>query len=161
LTGDADARRRLLELTHDRLTRHARSLLHGRYARLEPFAQTADVVQQLYLKILRNQDRFWVNARGQPVRSLAEFFGYASAWMRAVLCDLLRKGLCLSLLVPRRCAEAVGGPLPWPAVLTPAPSSRSAAARAASRKVRSRSVASNSGSGLPPALALPASWLAA
>jgi RNA polymerase sigma factor (sigma-70 family) len=89
--GDPEARRRLLELTRDRLTRHARSLLHGRYARLEPFAQTDDVVQQVYLKILRNQERFWVNARGEPVRSLAEFFGHASAWMRDVLCDLLRK----------------------------------------------------------------------
>ena len=57
LTGDAEARRRLLELTRDRLMRHARRFLHGRYARPEPFAQTDDVVQQLYLKILRNQDR--------------------------------------------------------------------------------------------------------
>jgi RNA polymerase sigma factor (sigma-70 family) len=91
LTGDAEARRLLLELTRDRLTRHARRLLHGRYARLEPFAQTDDVVQQLYVKILQNQDRFWVNARGEPVTDLAEFFGHASAWMRDVLCDLLRK----------------------------------------------------------------------
>jgi RNA polymerase sigma factor (sigma-70 family) len=89
--GDAEARQRLLEFTRDRLTRHARSLLHGRYARLEPFAQTDDVVQQLYVKILRDQDRFWVNAQGEPVRSLAEFFGHASTWTRDVLCDLLRK----------------------------------------------------------------------
>jgi RNA polymerase sigma factor (sigma-70 family) len=91
VTGDGEARRRLLELTRDRLVRHARRFLHGRYARLEPLAQTDDVVQQLYVKILQNQDRFWVNARGEPVRSLAEFFGHASAWMRDVLCDQLRK----------------------------------------------------------------------
>src|SRR5262249_44229081 len=91
LTGDAEARQRLLELTRDRLLHHARLLLHGRYARLEPLAQTDDVVQQLYLKILRNQDRFWVNARGDPVRTLAEFFGHTSAWMRDVLCDQLRQ----------------------------------------------------------------------
>ena len=91
LTGDAEARQRLLELTRDRLMYHARSFLHGRYARLEPFAQTDDVVQQLYIKILRNQDRFWVNADGEPIRTLAEFFGHTSAWMRDVLCDLLRK----------------------------------------------------------------------
>jgi RNA polymerase sigma factor (sigma-70 family) len=91
LTGDAEARQRLLELARDRLMRHARRLLHGRYARLEPFAQTDDVVQQLYIKILQNQDRFWVNADGKPVQSLAEFFGHTSAWMRDVLCDLLRK----------------------------------------------------------------------
>jgi RNA polymerase sigma factor (sigma-70 family) len=91
VTGDTSARQRLLELTRDRLTRHARSLLHGRYARLEPLAQTDDVVQQLYVKVLQNQDRFWLNAQGEPVRSLAEFFGHASAWMRDVLCDLLRK----------------------------------------------------------------------
>ena len=91
VTGDGEARRRLLELTRDRLVRHARRFLHGRYARLEPFAQTDDVVQQLYLKILHNQDRFWVNADGEPVRTLAEFFGHTSAWMRDVLCDLLRK----------------------------------------------------------------------
>ena len=91
VTGDAEARRRLLELTRDRLLRHARRFLHGRYARLEPFAQTDDVVQQLYLKILQNQDRFWRNARGEPVRTLAEFFGHASAWLRDVLCDLMRK----------------------------------------------------------------------
>jgi RNA polymerase sigma-70 factor (ECF subfamily) len=91
LTGDAEARQRLLELTRDRLMRHAHRLLHGRYARLEPFAQTDDVVQQLYLKILQNQDRFWVNADGRPLRNLAEFFGHTSAWLRDVLCDLLRK----------------------------------------------------------------------
>jgi RNA polymerase sigma factor (sigma-70 family) len=91
LTGDGQARQRLLELTRDRLMAHARRLLHGRYARLEPFAQTDDVVQQLFLKILRNQDRFWVNAHGEPLQSLAEFFGHTSAWMRDVLCDLLRK----------------------------------------------------------------------
>ena len=91
LRGDAEARRRLLELTRDRLLSHARPLLHGRYARLEPFAQTDDVVQQLYLKILQNQDRFWVNSRGEPVQTLAEFFGHTSAWMRDVLCDRLRK----------------------------------------------------------------------
>ena len=82
LTGDAQARQRLLELTRDRLMAHARRLLHGRYARLEPLAQTDDVVQQLFLKILRNQDRFWVNAHGEPLHSLAEFFGHTSAWMR-------------------------------------------------------------------------------
>lgn len=91
VTGDADARRRLLEVARDRLAGHARRLLHGRYARLEPLAQTDDVVQQLYLKILHNPDRFWVHADGRPVRSPAEFFGHASAWMRDVLCDLLRK----------------------------------------------------------------------
>ena len=91
VTGDAEARQRLLELTRDRLMRHARLFLHGRYARLEPFAQTDDVVQQLYIKILQNQDRFWVNADGEPVRSLAEFFGRSSAWMRDVLCDQMRK----------------------------------------------------------------------
>jgi RNA polymerase sigma-70 factor (ECF subfamily) len=92
VTGDAGARQRLLELTRDRLMDHARRFLHGRYARLEPLAQTDDVVQQLYLKILQNQDRFWVNAHGEPVRTLAEFFGHTSAWMRDVLCDQLRKG---------------------------------------------------------------------
>jgi RNA polymerase sigma factor (sigma-70 family) len=91
VTGDGEARKRLLELTRDRLMHHARGFLHGRYARLEPFAQTDDVVQQLYLKILQHQDRFWVNARGEPVRTLAEFFGHSSAWMRDVLCDELRK----------------------------------------------------------------------
>jgi DNA-directed RNA polymerase specialized sigma24 family protein len=82
--GDAEARRSLLELTRDRLSGHARRLLHGRYARLEPFAQTDDVVQQVYLKILKNQERFWRNANGEPVRTLAEFFGHTSAWIRDV-----------------------------------------------------------------------------
>jgi RNA polymerase sigma factor (sigma-70 family) len=91
MTGDAEARQRLLELTRNRLMGHARRFLHGSYARLEPFAQTDDVVQQLYVKILQNQDRFWVNADGEPVRSLAEFFGHTSAWIRDVLCDRLRK----------------------------------------------------------------------
>lgn len=90
-SGDVEARQRLLELTRERLMSHARRQLHGRYARLEPFEETDDVVQQLYVKILQNQDRFWVNARGEPVRSLAEFFGHTSAWMRDVLCDLLRR----------------------------------------------------------------------
>jgi RNA polymerase sigma factor (sigma-70 family) len=91
VAGDAEARQRLLELSRDRLMCHARRLLHGRYARLEPFAQTDDVVQQVYLKILQNQDRFWVNADGEPVQTLAEFFGDTSAWVRDVPCDQLRK----------------------------------------------------------------------
>src|SRR5262249_53967936 len=91
ITGDVAARQRLLELTRDRLLHHARHFLHGRYARLEPFEQTDDVVQQLYIKIFQNQDRFWVNADGEPVRTLAEFFGHTSAWLRDVLCDRLRK----------------------------------------------------------------------
>ena len=91
MTGDAEARQRLLELTRDRLMCHARRFLHGHYARLEPSAQTDDIVQQLYLKILQNEDRFWFKADGEPVRTLAEFFGHASAWMRDVLCDRLRK----------------------------------------------------------------------
>jgi RNA polymerase sigma factor (sigma-70 family) len=91
ITGDDAARQRLLELTRDRLMSHARRFLHGRYARLEPLAQTDDVVQQLFLKILQHQDRFWVNADGEPVQTLAEFFGHTSAWMRDVLCDQLRK----------------------------------------------------------------------
>jgi RNA polymerase sigma-70 factor (ECF subfamily) len=91
--GDPDARQRLLELTRDRLAGHARHLLHGPFARLEPFAQTDDVVQQLLVKILQQQDRFWVHADGRPVRTLSEFFGHTSAWMRDVLCDLLRKEL--------------------------------------------------------------------
>jgi RNA polymerase sigma-70 factor (ECF subfamily) len=91
LNGDAEARQRLLEFTRDRLMRHARSFLHGGYASLEPFEQTDDVIQELYLKILQNQDRFWVNADGEPVRTLAEFFGHTSAWLRDVLCNQLRK----------------------------------------------------------------------
>src|SRR5262245_26429848 len=91
MSGDAAARRRLLEEARDRLMRHARRHLHGTHARLEPFEQTDDVVQQLYIKIHENQDRFWVNAHGRPVGTLAEFFGHSSAWMRDVLCDLLRK----------------------------------------------------------------------
>jgi RNA polymerase sigma-70 factor (ECF subfamily) len=91
LTGDVEARQRLLELTRDRLLHHARRFLQGRYARLQPFEQTDDVVQQLYVKILQQQDRFWVKADGEPVRTLAEFFGHSSAWMRDVLCDQLRK----------------------------------------------------------------------
>jgi len=43
----AETPRRLLELTRDRLLSHARRLLHGRYVRLKPLAQTDDVVQQL------------------------------------------------------------------------------------------------------------------
>jgi RNA polymerase sigma-70 factor (ECF subfamily) len=91
VAGDAEARGWLLAVTRDRLMRHARRHLHGRFARLAPFEQTDDVVQQLYLKLLQNQDRFWVNARGEPVRSLAEYFGHTAAWTRDVLCDLLRK----------------------------------------------------------------------
>jgi RNA polymerase sigma factor (sigma-70 family) len=91
VSGDVAARQQLLELTRDRLMRHARRQLHGTHARLEPFEQTDDVVQQLYVKILQNQERFWVNSQGQPVRTLAEFFGHSSAWMRDVLSDLLRK----------------------------------------------------------------------
>jgi RNA polymerase sigma factor (sigma-70 family) len=71
--------------------RHARRLLHGGHARLEPLAQTDDIVQQLYVKNLQNQDRFWVDADGQPLRSLAAFFGHSLAWVRDVLRDLLRK----------------------------------------------------------------------
>jgi RNA polymerase sigma-70 factor (ECF subfamily) len=94
--------------------RHARRFLHGCYARLEPFEQTDDVVQQLYLKILQHQDRFWVNADGTPVRTLAEFFGHTSAWMRDVLCDLRRKVLGREdnrpALLPLDCGPSDTGP---------------------------------------------------
>jgi RNA polymerase sigma factor (sigma-70 family) len=122
ISGDAEARQRLLELTRDRLVRHARRHLHANYARLEPFEQTDDVVQQLYVKILQNQDRFWVDARGEPVRSLAEFFGHASAWMRDVLCDLMRKScgrdLQRPLAVPLEGETTGGGPRPEPSSQT-------------------------------------------
>jgi hypothetical protein len=39
ITGDGEARQRLLEITRNRLMGHARCFLHGSYARLEPFAQ--------------------------------------------------------------------------------------------------------------------------
>jgi RNA polymerase sigma-70 factor (ECF subfamily) len=120
--GDADARRRLLELARDRLAGHARRLLHGRYARLEPLAQTDDVVQQLYLKILKQQDRFWVNADGRPVQTPAEFFGHAAAWMRDVLCDLLRQGYGRDdnrpAALPLGGGPADTGPVPDPASST-------------------------------------------
>src|SRR4051812_27835631 len=100
----------------------ARRQLHGRYARLEPFEQTDDVVQQLYLKILQNQDRFWVDARGEPVRSLAEFFGHTSAWMRDVLCDLMRKAcgrdLHRPVAVPLDGGTTDSGPRPEPSSQT-------------------------------------------
>jgi len=122
VTGDAAARQRLLELTRDRLMHHARRLLHGRYVRLEPFAQTDDVVQQLYLKVLQHQDRFWVNAHGEPVRTLAEFFGHASAWMRDVLCDLLRQSRGRDdnrpLVLPLDGGSSGGGPRHEPASST-------------------------------------------
>ena len=110
--GDVAARQRLLELTRDRLMRHARLFLHGRYARLEPFAQTDDVVQQLYLKILQNQDRFWVNARGEdsavPVsrRDVGEFDPFA------VLVPVLAAGG-----VHQNSAHGLGGGEEVPAVL--------------------------------------------
>jgi DNA-directed RNA polymerase specialized sigma24 family protein len=113
MTGDVAARQRLLELTRDRLMRHARRHLHGSHARLEPFEQTDDVVQQLYVKILQNQDRFWVNAHGQPVRSLAEFFGHSSAWMRDVLCDLRKsygRGDNRPAVLPLDGGSSEGGP---------------------------------------------------
>src|SRR5262249_43944129 len=91
MTGDTEARQRLLELTRNRLMGHARRFLHGSYARLEPFAQTDDVVQQLYMMILRNHGRCGAKATGEPVRTRAEFFAHTSAWMRAVLCDRRRK----------------------------------------------------------------------
>ena len=122
VTGDAGARQRLLELTRDRLMGHARRFLHGSYARLEPFAQTDDVVQQLFLKILQHQDRFWVNAHGEPVRTLAEFFGHASAWMRDVLCDLLRQSRGRDdnrpLVLPLDGGSSGGGPRHEPASST-------------------------------------------
>jgi RNA polymerase sigma-70 factor (ECF subfamily) len=122
ISGDAEARQRLLEITRERLMRQARRQLHARYARLEPFEETDDVVQQLYVKILQNQDRFWVNARGEPVRSLAEFFGHASAWMRDVLCDLLRKSCGRDLQRPAAVPLAGGstdsGAHPEPATTT-------------------------------------------
>ena len=55
MTGDAEARQRLLELTRDRLLCHARHFLHGRYARLEPFAQTDDIIQLRTEAFIRNQ----------------------------------------------------------------------------------------------------------
>ena len=41
LTGDPEARLLLLEVACDRLMRHARRFLHGRYARLEATSAVA------------------------------------------------------------------------------------------------------------------------
>ena len=122
VSGDVAARQRLLEVTRDRLMRHARRHLHGSHARLEPFEETDDVVQQLYVKILQNQERFWVNAHGQPVRTLAEFFGHSSAWMRDVLSDLLRKAYGRDdnrpAVLPLEDGRSDGGPRHEPASTT-------------------------------------------
>src|SRR5262249_47152679 len=45
----------------------------------------------LRLNAGQTRARFWSNAPGEPVRSLAEFFGDTSAWIRDVLCDQRRK----------------------------------------------------------------------
>src|SRR5262249_34103937 len=69
ITGDAAARQRLLELTRDRLMSHARRFLHGRYARLEPLAQTDDVIQQLSVKRLCNVRDDLTSSERIPTRS--------------------------------------------------------------------------------------------
>src|SRR5262249_61628857 len=56
-----------------------------------PSAQPDDVVTTISLSLPKTKDPLWATARAEPVRTLAEFFGHSSAWMRDVLCALLRQ----------------------------------------------------------------------
>jgi RNA polymerase sigma factor (sigma-70 family) len=87
--GESKAREELLTHTRGRLLRIAHRMLHGRHVRLESLEQTDDVVQDLYVRLLGEWDRFFVSPH--PITTVPEYFFRAAGLMRNVLIDLGRK----------------------------------------------------------------------
>ena len=83
--GDPEAREALLARTQQRLERMARKMLHGGFARLGGFEQTMDVVQDVYLRLLKGWDKIVQDADGKVINSAAEFFMRTARLLREVL----------------------------------------------------------------------------
>lgn len=85
--GDQKARNELLTYSYQRLRRIAHGQLSGRFEFLpEAAAQTDDVTQELYLKLLAEWDSFI-----SPIDSAVHYLNRAAWYMRKVLSDFCRK----------------------------------------------------------------------
>lgn len=88
--GDEQSRAWLLEHTYHRLEQLARRMLHGGFTRVEPFEQTGDVIQEAYLRLLKNWDAFLRSPDGAAVTTAGVYLMHASRLIREVLIDLAR-----------------------------------------------------------------------
>lgn len=88
--GDEQSRAWLLEHTYHRLEHLAGRMLHGGFTRVEPFEQTGDVIQEAYLRLLKNWDAFLCSPDGSAVTSAGVYLMHASRLIREVLIDLAR-----------------------------------------------------------------------
>lgn len=88
--GDQASRAWLLEHTYQRLEQLARRMLHGGFTRVESFEQTGDVIQEAYLRLLKNWDSFLRTPDGSAVTSAGVYLMHASRLIREVLIDLAR-----------------------------------------------------------------------
>lgn len=88
--GDPQAREELLARTHNRLERMTRKMLHGSFERLSNSEQTMDVVQNVYLRLLKGWDKIVSDANGQVIQTSAEYFKRTARLLREVLIDLCR-----------------------------------------------------------------------
>src|ERR1700687_4054210 len=81
--GDQDAREELIPLVYDELRRIARR--HLRHQRPDHTLQSAALVNEAYLRLVRQKSPQWQNR--------AHFFGVAAQAMRHILVDYARSRL--------------------------------------------------------------------
>ncbi len=89
--GDPAAREQLLVRTQQRLQRLASKMLHGGFSRLERFEQTDDVMQSMFLRLLKGWDGILVGERGQALTDAGVFLCRATRLLREVLLDMARQ----------------------------------------------------------------------
>ena len=89
--GDVKAREELLNHTYQRLLKIAHNMLLSDFPRLSSDVQTDDVVQELYLRLLKKQDYFLPAGGEYQIKNGGHYFARSSELMRQVLLDQVRK----------------------------------------------------------------------
>lgn len=88
--GDQAARDELFQRAHDRVRQLVSRCLHRDFARLAALEQTDDVLQDVYLRLLKGWDRLIQDEQGNAVREPAVFLSRVSRLIREVLLDSVR-----------------------------------------------------------------------
>lgn len=89
--GDPTAREQLLVRTQQRLQRLASKMLHGGFSRVEKFEQTDDVVQTMFLRLLKGWDSILKDERDAALTDAGVFLCRVSRLLREVLLDMARQ----------------------------------------------------------------------
>ncbi len=88
--GDPAARDELFARTQLHLGRLAGRMLHGSFARVEAFEQTDDVMQSVFLRLLKSWDGVLAGDDGRPLADAAVYLSRVSRLVREVLIDMAR-----------------------------------------------------------------------